>query len=43
MFLPKMDKVTKLRILHNEKFYEVYPSWNIIRASKPRKLKWARM
>jgi len=42
IFGPKREKVTKeCRKLHNEEFNDLYPSPNIVRVIKLRRIKWA--
>jgi hypothetical protein len=43
IFGPKRDKVTgEWRKLHNEKLHDLYPSPNILRVIKSRRMRWAR-
>ena len=42
IFGPKTDEVTgEWRRLHNDKFYDLYSSPNIIRVIKSRRIRWA--
>jgi len=42
LFRPKTDEVTRhWRRPHNEEHYDLYSSLNIIRANKPRRMRWA--